>query len=262
MAISNPFAELSTSVPPTFMKTYVVIMALLVVVGTLFDIVHKKSARYFFDNWRNSTKNAKQKVGGAEMVSLAAQAAVIDVMASGEFCNQRRRLAHLLTMWGFVIYVVTTVIMVFAYATPGAPTPGSLTVLWYIGALMVCVGGYWFWFFIRADVAAEGNSPFRFERADLFVVFLVLSVTFGVLWALVQRTGNPGWTYVFLALYLIATSVLFGSIPWSKFSHMFFKPAAALEKRVSEANGTRSNLPPPADMPRIYGSVPKTASHY
>jgi hypothetical protein len=81
-------------------------------------------------------------------------------------------------------------------------------------------------------------------------------------WALVQRTGSPGWTYFFLALYLLASTVLFGSIPWSKFSHMFFKPAAALEKRVSEANGTRSNLPPPADLPRIYGSVPKTASHY
>src|SRR5437764_2003754 len=122
MAISNPFAELSTSVPPTFMKTYAVIMALLVVVGTLFDIVHKKSARYFFENWRNSTKNAKQKVGGAEMVSLAAQAAVIDVMASGEFCNQRRRLAHLLTLWGFRILAGTTATLVFAYSTPGAAT--------------------------------------------------------------------------------------------------------------------------------------------
>ena len=42
---------------------------------------------------------------------------------------------------------------------------------------MVCLGGYWFWFFIRVDVAAEGNSPFRFVRADLFIVSLVLSTT-------------------------------------------------------------------------------------
>ena len=46
--------------------------------------------------------------------------------------------------------------------------------------------------------------------------------------------GNTTWATVFLALYLIATTVLFGSVPWSKFSHMFFKPAAAFEKRVSE----------------------------
>ncbi len=63
-------------------------------------------------------------------------------------------------------------------------------------------------------------------------------------------------------LYLIATTVLFGSIPWSKFSHMFFKPAAAFEKRISEANGTRSNLPPPADAAEQFGSVVKTVQNY
>jgi hypothetical protein len=146
-------------------------------------------------------------------------------------------------MYGFVIYVVTTVIMVFAYPTPATPTPPTLTTLWYIGALMVCLGGYWFWFFIRVDVAAEGNSPFRFVRADLFVVALVLSVTFGLVWAWLQAERSDVWATVFLALYLIATTVLFASIPWSKFSHMFFKPAAALEKRVSKANGTAQNLP-------------------
>jgi hypothetical protein len=165
-------------------------------------------------------------------------------------------------MYGFVIYVVATAIMVFAYPTPGTPTPANLATLWYIGALMVCLGGYWFWFFIRVDVAAEGNSPFRFVRADLFIVTLVLSATFGLVWAFLQTAGHSAWATVFLALYLIDTTVLFASIPWSKFSHMFFKPAAALEKRVSEANGTRSNLPAPADAPPKFGSVVKDSHHY
>ena len=82
------------------------------------------------------------------------------------------------------------------------------------------------------------------------------------MWACVQATGNTTWANVFLALYLIATTVLFGSIPWSKFSHMFFKPAAALQKRVAEANGTRSNLPAPADAPENFGSVLEHARHY
>lgn len=262
MLTSNPFAELSASVPPAIMQTFVVVMALLVVAGTLFDIVHKRSARYFFDEWRRSRNKARRPVGGGQMVSIAVQTAVVDVMTSGEFCNMRRRLAHLLTMYGFVIYVVTTAIMVFAYPTPATPAPASLPILWYIGALMVCFGGYWFWFFIRVDVAAEGNSPFRLVRADVFIVALVLSVTFGLIWALLQTAGSVAWAYVFLALYLIATTVLFGSIPWSKFSHMFFKPAAALQKRVAEANGTRSNLPAPADAPMKLGSVVKHAHHY
>jgi hypothetical protein len=243
MFSSNPFAELSASISPVAMQTYVVVMALLVAGGTLFDIVHKKSARYFFDNWRDSKKSAKKNVGGGEAISIALQTAVVDVALSGEFCSAKRRVAHVLGMYGFVIYVVATIIMVFAYPTPATLTPSVVSTLWYVGALMVCLGGYWFWFFIRVDVAAEGNSPFRFVRADLFIVTLVLSTTFGLIWAWLQHAGNSGWATVFLALYLIANTVLFGSIPWSKFSHMFFKPAAAFEKRVSKANGSAQNLP-------------------
>jgi hypothetical protein len=44
-------------------------------------------------------------------------------------------------------------------------------------------------------------------------------------------------------LYLLATTVLFCGVPWSKFAHMFFKPAAAFEKRLSKADGTAENLP-------------------
>ena len=243
MFISNPFAELSASVSPAIMQTYVVVMAVLVAAGTLVDIIHKKSARYFFNNWRNARSKAKRRVGSGEMISVAVQTAVVDVMASGEFCNTRRRIAHLLGMYGFVIYVVTTAVMVFAYPTPAVPTPPALATLWYIGALMVCLGGYWFWFFIRVDVAAEGSSPLRFMRADLFVVTLVLGTTFGLIWAWLQTAGYAAWATLFLGLYLIDTTVLFGSIPWSKFSHMFFKPAAAFEKRVSKANGSAQNLP-------------------
>ena len=262
MFTTSPFAELSASVPPALMQTYVVVMALLVAIGTLFDIVHKRSARYFFDNWRASRSRAKEQLGAGQMVSAAVKTAVVDVIASGEFCSQPRRIAHLLTMYGFLAYVVTAAIMVFAYPTSATPAPAILPILWYLGALLVCVGGYWFWFFIRVDVAAEGNTPFRLMRADLFIVALVLSVTFALVWALLQRAGVAVLADVFLALYLIATTVLFGSIPWSKFSHMFFKPAAALQKRMADADGTMSNLPAPADAPAIYGKILRHPRNY
>ena len=243
MFTSNPFAELSASVSPAIMQTFVVVMAILVAGGTLLEMMHKNSATYFFANWRNSKKKAKQPVGAGGMISIAVQTAVVDVVTSGEFCNAQRRVAHLLGMYGFVIYVVATAIMVFGYPTPATPTPTAIATLWYIGALMVCLGGYWFWFFIRVDVAAEGQSPLRFMRADIFIVTLVLSTTFGLIWAWLQTAGSTTWATVFLALYLLATIVLFGSVPWSKFSHMFFKPAAAFEKRMSMANGSALNLP-------------------
>jgi hypothetical protein len=238
MFTSNPFAELSASISPAVMQTYVILMIILVAAGTLFDVVHKGSAKYFFENWRKSKRKAVKQVGGAEMAAIAVQTGVVDVLTSGEFCNQRRRVAHLLTMYGFVFYVIATALMVFCYPTSAAPTPGVVSLMWWVGGLMLCAGGYWFWFFIRVDVAAEGKTPLRVMHADLFILSLLASVTLGLIWAVAG-----GGTGVLFALYIVATTVLFAGVPWSKFAHMFFKPAAAFEKRVSKANGTAQNLP-------------------
>jgi hypothetical protein len=237
MFTSNPFAGLTDFLPAAFMQGYVVVMLIAVVAGTLFDIAHKGSARYFFQSWRRSSAKGAKQVGGGGLISIAVKTGVVDVLASGEFCNPRRRLAHLLGMYGFVLYVLATVVMVFN------PAAGALWAqLWWLGGLMVCVGGYWFWFFIRVDVAAEGHSPFRVMRADLFILSLLASATLGLVWAALQAQGSAATRGAF-GLYLLATTVLFGGVPWSKFAHMFFKPAAAFEKRVSKANGTAENLP-------------------
>ena len=261
MFTSNPFAALSASLPPTAIQAYVIVMIALVVGGTLFDVWHKKSAIYFFDNWRNGRDKGTRRVGGGKIAALAIQTALAEGLTSAEFGAGRRRVAHLLTMYGFLLYVATTVVMVFCYPTAATPTPAILPQLWVAGALLVCVGGYWFWFFIRVDVAAEGHTPFRIMRADLFILSLLASVTLGLIWAGLQSIDSVG-TNVALGLYLIATTVLFGSVPWSKFSHMFFKPAAAFEKRVSEAAGSRSNLPAPADKPETFGSARERPRHY
>jgi len=233
----NPFAIAGASLPAGFLQGFLLLMVLAVVAGTFVDIIHKGSARYFFADMRRS-KDKGRALGGGELVAVAVQTALIDVLASGEFCNQKRRLAHLLGMYGFVLYVVATAVMVFAYPTGVTATPAIWPLLWWIGALMVLAGGYWFWFFIRVDVAAEGHSPFRLVKADLFVLSLLASVTLAVVWA---ATGAGAGLLFWL--YIIATIVLFGGVPWSKFAHMFFKPAAAFEKRVSRANGTAANLP-------------------
>ena len=261
MFANNPFATMTDELPANAMQIYIVLMVLAVFAGTLFDIIHKGSAKYYFDNWRKSKNKAPRHVGVGEMVWLAAKTGFVDVMASGEFCNARRRVAHLLTMYGFLIYVTTTAVMVFGYPMPATPTPGILPLLWWISGLMICLGGYWFWFFIRVDVAAEGNSPLRLMRADLFILSLTGSVTLGLIWAYLQATASYG-ANVFFGLYIIATTVLFGSVAWSKFAHMFFKPAAAFEKRVSYANDSRSNLPGPANKPGQFGSAREHPRHY
>mgnify|MGYP000882230694 FL=1 len=238
MFATNPFANLPAMWSTGAMQTYVVLMVLAVIAGTLIDMIHKGSAKYFFANSRKSRGQGKS----VDTASIAVKTVMVDVLASGEFCNPRRRVAHLLTMYGFILYVVTTAILVFVYPTAATPAPALVPLLWWLGGLMVMVGGYWFWFFIRVDVAAEGSSPWRVMRADLFILSLLSSVTLALLWAWLQGIGSGASGLVF-ALYLLATTVLFGGVYWSKFAHMFFKPAAAFDKRVAEANGTNENLP-------------------
>jgi hypothetical protein len=253
MINTSPFSELVAFIPPIAMQIYVIVMVLLVVGGTVLDMMHKKSAQYFFENSEKAKKSATQAISDGEKVSLALKTAASEVLTSSEFCNQRRRVAHLLTMYGLILFVVTTAIMIFAYPTPATPAPAILPLLWHLGALMVCIGGYWFWLFIRVDVAAEGYPWYRVVRADLFILSLLATATFGLIWSALQAAGAGIWSQLFFGLFIVASTVLFGGVLWSKFAHMFFKPAAAFQKRLIEADGSRENLPPPADKPAQFG---------
>ncbi|TNC95472.1 MAG: hypothetical protein FD121_1382 [Gallionellaceae bacterium] len=239
MFSSNPFVTLSEVISPAMMQGYIVLMVLLVVGGTILDMLHKKSAKYFFENAKKAQKSAKRSVSSGEKMSIAASVLVNEVLTSGEFSNPRRRLSHLLTMYGTIIFIVTTAIMVFSPES----TSTLLPQLWHIGALMLAVGGYWFWLFIRVDVSAEGLPWFRFERADLFILSLLATSTFALIWSF---TG--GGLSVFFALFILSSTVLFGGVYWSKFAHMFFKPAAAHQKKITVADGSRENLPPDYDL--------------
>jgi len=263
MFMSNPFAELSSQIPVALMQGYVILMVLLVVAGTVLDMRHKKSAKYFFLNAEKEKKNAKRQVGSGEKAFIATKVLLNEVATSGEFCNVRRRLSHLLTMWGTVIFIVTTAILIFGYPTPATPAPAILPKLWHLGALMLAVGGYWFWFAIRVDVSAEGLTWWRLERADLFILSLLATSTFGLLWSFTQSAGMGRLSTLFLILFGISGFVLFGGVYWSKFAHMFFKPAAAFQKRVAHADGSMEDLPADYDPtdPEVQRRYPDIAEY-
>jgi hypothetical protein len=257
MITSNPFSELSAFVSPEVMQGYIILMVLLVVGGTIIDMIHKKSAQYFFENAEKAKKNAKRTVSGGEKVGLAISTVASEVLTSSEFCNPMRRISHLLLMYGFITFVVTTAVMIFGYSTAETPTPAILPQLWHIGAIMVCAGGYWFWFFIRVDVSAEGVTLFRLVRADLFILSLLATATFGLIWSYMQSSQGAS-TWIFFALFIVSSTVLFGGVMWSKFAHMFFKPAAAFQKKVTKADGSRENLPAEYDLsdPELHKRFP------
>jgi hypothetical protein len=252
MFTSNPFAALSADLPldPGVMQAYVILMVLLVIGGTLLDVVHKKSAKYFFEKGQSLKKIAKREVGGGEKIGLAVSTLTNEVLTSSEFENPNRRMSHLLMMYGFIFFVVTTAVMIFGL--PAAEAGGStLTpLLWHLGALSICIGGYWFWFKIRADVRSEGNEWHNIHQSDLFIVSLLLMATFALIWSALQASNGATSVSSIIAfvVFIVATTTLFSTILWSKFAHMFFKPAAAFQKKVAVADGSRDKLPEIPDL--------------
>ena len=252
MITINPFSELSKFVPSIAMQLFVVAMIILVVVGTLFDMIHKKNVKYFFENAKKAKKSATRSVNTGEKASIVFKTVASDVLTTSEL-DGKRRVAHLLGMYGTIVFWVTSVIMIFCYSTPASVTPSILPLLWHLGAIMTCLGGYWFWFFLRVDVVAEANPWYRVIKADLFVLSLVVTATFGLVWSYLQAADISGWDTLFLVLFILSNLVLFGGVYWSKFAHMFYKPGAAIQKHLAEADGSRQNLPAPADKPKKFG---------
>ena len=255
MLSTNPFSILAETVSPIFMQSFVIVMAILVVAGTLLDIIHKKNVKYFFNNAKKAKLSATKTLSTGEKISVISKTIVSDIATTSELGAGKRRAAHLLGMYGTILFWVGSVIMIFCYATPSSDTPSVWPIIWHAGAILTVLGGSWFWFFLRVDVYSEAHPWYRIIKADLFVLALIASSLFGLIWSYLQSLDlNDRWDdKVFLVLYIISNLILFGGVYWSKFAHMFYKPGAAIQKNLAEADGSRDNLPPPADAPEQYG---------
>ncbi len=262
----NPFSILAETVPTIVMQIFVIVMGLLVVLGTLVDIIHKKNVKYFFENAKKAKKSANKALTTGEKTAVVFKTIASDIATTSELGAGKRRVAHLLGMYGTILFWLGSVVMVFCYATPSSDTPSAWPIIWHVGAIMTVLGGSWFWFFLRVDVYSEAQPWYRIIKADLFVLALLASSLFGLIWSFLQSLNlNDRWDdKVFLILFVISNLALFGGVYWSKFAHMFYKPGAALQKNLAEADGSRDNLPPPADAPEKYGSGidREKAKHY
>ena len=58
MLTVNPFSILAQTVSPIYMQVFVVAMVLLIIIGTLLDIIHKKNVKYFFQNAKKAKLSA------------------------------------------------------------------------------------------------------------------------------------------------------------------------------------------------------------
>jgi len=255
MLLNNPFLTLGETISPIFMQWFVIVMIIFVIAGTLLDIIHKKNVKYFFENAKKAKLSATKTLSTGEKISVISKTIVTDIATTSELGAGKRRAAHLLGMYGTILFWLASVILIFCYSKPSSETTSIWPVIWHIGAIMTVLGGSWFWFFLRVDVYSEAQPWYRIIQADLFVLALIASSLFGLIWSYLQSLNlNDRWDdKVFLVLYIVSNLVLFGGVYWSKIAHMFYKPGAAIQKNLAEADGSRDNLPPPADAPKKFG---------
>jgi hypothetical protein len=250
---NNPFSGIAELIPPLAMQGFIIIMVGLVITGTLMDIINKKNVKYFFNNAKKAKKSAKIELTTTERTSVILKTVALDIATTAELGRGKRRVAHILGMYGTIIFWACSVFMVFSFPTAGSATPASLTTMWHVGAIMTCFGGFWFWLFLRVDVLAEAHPWHRIIKADLFVLALLACSTFGLAWSYTQFLEMTKLSFLFLILFIVSNLILFGGVYWSKFAHMFYKPGAAIQKNLAEADGSRDNLPPLADAPKQFG---------
>jgi hypothetical protein len=234
------------------LQTYVVIMLALVAVMTIMDVIHKKSAKYFFEDSKKAEAKVKagiaagdkncsvgfedgryREVSGGEKIGAAVGVVLNEVAVSGEFDSTKplRRFVHILTMYGTILLSAATIIIAFS------GTGETVSLAWNLGALMLFVGSWWFWFVYKVDVMSEGNSWTDIDlRRDMFSLSLMAVSTTALGWSI---WGGAVWEI----LAMLAGISLFGGVYWSKFAHMFFKPFAAYDKRIKKLSGALDNLP-------------------
>ena len=140
MITNNPFLILADTIPAIAMQVFVIVMGLLVVLGTLLDIIHKKNVKYFFENAKKAKKSAKKILTAGEKTAVIVKTIAGDIATTSELGTGKRRVAHLFGMYGTILFWLGSVIMIFCYSSPSSNTPVVWPIIWHVGAIMTVLG--------------------------------------------------------------------------------------------------------------------------
>ena len=80
MITVNPFAEASQFVSSIAMQAFVILMVALVIIGTFFEMLHKKNVQYFFRNAKMAKQSATKTLGVGEKTSIVVKTSVATVL--------------------------------------------------------------------------------------------------------------------------------------------------------------------------------------
>ena len=144
---TNPFSLLAETVPPIAMQSFIIAMIALIALGTIIQMINHKNLTYFLDNAKKAKLQATREIGTGERLSILAKTAAVDIGTTSELGFGKRRLSHVLGMYGTIIFWISSAMLVFCYTGIDKSSSTIWSTLWHVGAILTCIGGYWFWFF-------------------------------------------------------------------------------------------------------------------
>ena len=110
---TNPFSILAQTVSPLAMQSFIIAMIVLIALGTIIQMIHHKNITYFFNNAKKAKLQATREIGTGEKASIIAKTAVVDIGTTAELGFGKRRLSHVLGMYGTIIFWVSSAMLVF-----------------------------------------------------------------------------------------------------------------------------------------------------
>ena len=82
-------------------------------------MIHHKNITYFFNNAKKAKLSATEgELGvGEKTTAIIAKTVVHDIATTAELGAGKRRIAHVLGMWGTILFWIASVVMIFAYTS-------------------------------------------------------------------------------------------------------------------------------------------------
>ena len=73
--------------------------------------------KYFFNNAKKAKKNAKIELTTTQRTSVILKTVAHDIATTAELGRGKRRVAHVLGMYGTIIFWVTSALLIFSFPT-------------------------------------------------------------------------------------------------------------------------------------------------
>jgi len=115
----NPFSVLAETISPAAIQFFVLAMIALIIIGTIIQMIHHKNVTYFFNNAKKAKLSADRELGAAEKTSIILKTVAHDIATTAELGAGKRRVAHVMGMYGTIIFWVASVVLIFGYTGTG-----------------------------------------------------------------------------------------------------------------------------------------------